>query len=183
MQSIFCHQCSWGWSETSCVGTRLKLLKPSTNMFPRGLRRLSQPSGECEQTTQPQSCHHLQAFSIVFICPEGASQDSPTLQVPTTCSTQAQNPVMHIQKLWFYHSIRSHKRTQNTKYREKKCSVQTKYPYFSCNPAKEATRGWVRSNGDRVNLASQISLKTDKVLWIRSDEKVHPFGGRGLSAV
>lgn len=38
-----------------------------------------------------------------------------TLQSPMTCSTQAQNPVMHPQKLWLYNPIRSHERIKNFK--------------------------------------------------------------------
>lgn len=123
-ESIFCHQCFWTWLETSWAATTLKLLKQSTDMFPRGLRRLPQPAGERESarlslnaTTTGQ--HLIPCFFYHFYQPRRGKPRllSPrhTLQSPMTCSTQAQNPVMHPQKLWLYNPIRSHEKIQNKK--------------------------------------------------------------------
>lgn len=127
-ESIFCHQCFWTWLETSWAPTTLKLLKQSTHMFPRGLRRLPQPAGERESahhglkaTTIGQ--HLIPCFFYHFYQPRRGKPRllSPTLQSPVTCSTQTQNPVMHPQKLWLYNPIWSHERIK-----KKKCSPQTK---------------------------------------------------------
>lgn len=91
--------------------------------FPGGLRRLPQPAGERESALHSLKAttigqHLIPCFFYHFYQPRRGKPRllSPTLQSPMACSTQAQNPVMHPQKLWLYNPILSHEKIQKKKF-------------------------------------------------------------------